>query len=61
MPRKIGHLKLATIDEKNHVRYWTQDDIVLDSIVFKADVKKETKNTPKKETKKETKTETKKK
>ncbi len=55
MPRKIGRLTLTTIDEKNHVRHWNENDIVLDSIVFKVDVKKETKSTPKKETKTETK------
>ena len=61
MRRKIGHLSITTIDANNHVKYWNKDDIVLDSIVFKIDVKPETKPTPKKDTKKETKIETKKK
>lgn len=65
MVRKILDVRIRTIDEKNHVRNWTANDIDLDSLKFKVDCiekkKPETKKEdPKKETKKATKTKNKK-
>ena len=35
--RKILEVQVKTVDDKNHIKIWTKDDVVLDSIKFNID------------------------
>ena len=52
--RKILEVQVKTLDDKNHIKIWTKDDVVLDSIKFNIDqpIPKAEKKTAPVETKK---------
>lgn len=52
--RKILEVQVKTVDDKNHIKIWTKNDVVLDSIKFNIDqpIPKVQKKTAPAETKK---------
>jgi len=50
---KVLQAKIKTIDDKNHIKIWTEKDITLDASLFEAKAEKKPEKKPQPEEKKE--------